>query len=420
MLKTFVSAKLELVESTIQNLGLKHALRAKAPIQQGEILSIRFGEILKKEDIPDYSWKHYYPLSDEYVLGPSKNVADEDQILFLQHSCEPNAGISGEVTQIARRDISIGEEITIDYATIDNDDYSYTCSCGSSTCRGTITGKDWMKPDVQLLNKGWFAKYLQEKIAHAEEKETKTVMVIGASGGIGHEVAKRLLGDYNVIGTYFSSQEKLTDLQKEDGFTAFQLNLSETESIEKLSTFLHEKNILLHAIINCSGVILFENDKIDFSVWDKTIETNLTANYKIHKLLSKHISDRGSLVMISSTDARFGTPTALSYAVSKAGIDSLTKSLALAYKDRKVRVNSIAPGWIETEMMDQSGDELVAYAAGINPLKRNGTPEDIADLALYLISNEEGYVNGQIITIDGGYTNQDATLVFESEVLSAE
>ena len=159
--------------------------------------------------------------------------------------------------------------------------------------------------------------------------------LIGASGGIGYHVAKRLLKHYSVIGTFFKNKDSLLDLEKETNFTAVSLNVSSTDNLKEFSQNLSQQNTELYAIINCSGIVLFEDDRPEFDVWDKTIDINLTANYKIHKILSKHIMNSGSFIMTSSTDARFGTPSAISYAVSKAGVDSLTKSLALTYQDRK-------------------------------------------------------------------------------------
>jgi 3-oxoacyl-[acyl-carrier protein] reductase len=122
--------------------------------------------------------------------------------------------------------------------------------------------------------------------------------------------------------------------------------------------------------------------------------------------------------MTSSTDSYYGAKSTAAYAASKAGINSLTKSLALNYAESKIRVNTVAPGWVETKMMETGGDALVEYAKSINPFKRNCNPKEIAELIDFLVSDKCPYLNGQVITLDGGYTLQDPTIVFEEQQLT--
>jgi 3-oxoacyl-[acyl-carrier protein] reductase len=104
-----------------------------------------------------------------------------------------------------------------------------------------------------------------------------------------------------------------------------------------------------------------------------------------------------------------------SYAASKAGVNSLTKSLSLLFSSKKIRVNAIAPGWVATRMLKDTGPEFLDKVAGINPLNRIAQPEDIAKLIRFLLSDDSDYINGQVIAIEGGYTNQDPTLLLEEE-----
>jgi len=119
--------------------------------------------------------------------------------------------------------------------------------------------------------------------------------------------------------------------------------------------------------------------------------------------------------MISSTDSYFGGSITAAYAASKAGINSLTKSLSLQFKDKKIRVNSIAPGWVSTPVIEGNSLEFYKKLAEANPLKKIANPEDIANVIKFLLSSDADYLNGQVITVDGGYTNQDPTLVIEEE-----
>jgi len=132
--------------------------------------------------------------------------------------------------------------------------------------------------------------------------------------------------------------------------------------------------------------------------------------------LQDRIEVGGRFVMISSTDALYGGAITASYAASKAGINSLTKSLSLLFKDKRVSVNAIAPGWVSTRMIKDSGEEFIKAVAEINPLRRIAEPKDISNVVRFLLEKETEYINGQILTVDGGYTNQDPTLLIEEKV----
>lgn len=100
------------------------------------------------------------------------------------------------------------------------------------------------------------------------------------------------------------------------------------------------------------------------------------------------------------------------------GVNSLTKSLSLLFKDKKILVNSVAPGWVLTKMTEGEGEEFLGKVAEMNPLSRIGKPEDIAKVIKFLLSDDSSYINGQVISVEGGYTNQDPTLLLEEDVVS--
>ncbi|WP_310605295.1 SET domain-containing protein [Anaerosporobacter sp.] len=151
------------------------------PISKGEIVFIKGGYILTRETmLIEKLGYNYWPLSDELFLAPKKDSArDEIQKILLRvnHSCNPNCGLRGEITGIALRDIEIGEELTMDYAMLDDETdeaYNLACTCGEANCRGIITGQDWRYIELQERYKGYFAAYLQEKIdKQRNEIETK-------------------------------------------------------------------------------------------------------------------------------------------------------------------------------------------------------------------------------------------------------
>src|SRR5262245_59718519 len=98
-------------------------------------------------------------------LPPVTEAERELSMLYLNHSCDPNLGVRGEITFVAMRDIRAGEELTHDWAMTDDDDYSVKCNCDAADCRKTLTGKDWRRPDLQKRYAGYFSAYLARKIA---------------------------------------------------------------------------------------------------------------------------------------------------------------------------------------------------------------------------------------------------------------
>ena len=103
-------------------------------------------------------------IGEGFFIAPATVSEREAGMLFTNHSCEPNIAIQGQIVFVAMRDIAPGEELTHDWATTDDSDYRIACRCGAQTCRGEITGKDWMRPDLQARYRGWFAWHLQRRI----------------------------------------------------------------------------------------------------------------------------------------------------------------------------------------------------------------------------------------------------------------
>lgn len=241
----------------------------------------------------------------------------------------------------------------------------------------------------------------------------KTILLVGYTGGIGYKTAEVLLNNgYTVIGTF----NKQSDKQDPNGsFTKVKVDLNDSGSIKELEKTLEGKK--LYAIVNCAGIVKFEgtSPEEDIKIWNETQAVNLSSNFYLARLLGKNLAEGGRFVMISSTDSYYGGSITASYAVSKAGINSLTKSLSLMFRDKKVRVNAIAPGWVSTPMIEGNSEDFYKKLAETNPLSRIAEPEDIAKTIKFLLSSDSDYINGQVITVDGGYTNQDPTLLIEEE-----
>lgn len=163
--RSYVSQKIQIQQSPIHGLGMF----AIEHISEGEIVFIKGGHVLRRQDVfASGSISSYLPIDDDYVLGAADADEEEGIKLYVNHSCNPNCGVRGEITFVAMRDISPGEEITIDYAMVDNEDYEFVCRCGSKNCRGKVTGFDWKLPDLQQKYRGFFSRYLVEKMKHEQ------------------------------------------------------------------------------------------------------------------------------------------------------------------------------------------------------------------------------------------------------------
>lgn len=160
-MKSRMSKKVEVRKSGINKKGMF----AKELINKGEIVYIKGGHIITREELFSSSViNSYLPISDQYYIGALSAEEEEAIKLYNNHSCEPNCGMHGEITFVAIRNILPGEELTIDYAFIDNEEYSFECHCGSVYCRHIITGFDWKIKSLQKKYYPYFAQYLKDKI----------------------------------------------------------------------------------------------------------------------------------------------------------------------------------------------------------------------------------------------------------------
>jgi uncharacterized protein len=161
---SYLSPKTEIRESAIHGRGLF----AIAPIAQGEVVAVKGGHIVSREQLREITptlGPVEIQIGDDLFIAPVTPEEREASMLYSNHSCAANLGMRGEITFVALRDIRAGEELTHDWCVTDDDDYSVTCTCGSSQCRGTLTGKDWQRPELQKRYAGYFSAYLAEKIA---------------------------------------------------------------------------------------------------------------------------------------------------------------------------------------------------------------------------------------------------------------
>jgi len=150
--------------SAIEGRGLV----AVAPIAAGELVAIKGGHIVTTnalQSLPERLQNSEIQIADGFHLVALEEAEYEPVMLFLNHSCEPNVGFAGNTVLVAMRDISPGEELTTDYALFDDYDGSMECQCGTPSCRGTIDGRDWQRPELQSKYGSYFSAYLLSRLA---------------------------------------------------------------------------------------------------------------------------------------------------------------------------------------------------------------------------------------------------------------
>jgi SET domain-containing protein len=162
---SYRSPKTEVRESAIHGRGLF----ATADIAKDEIVAVKGGHIVNRKQLKEGITPVLGPveiqIDDELYIAPVTQTEREGSMLYSNHSCDANLGMRGEVTFVAVRDIRAGEELTHDWCVTDDDDYSIECKCRAANCRGTLTGKDWQRPELQKQYAGYFSSYLAKKIA---------------------------------------------------------------------------------------------------------------------------------------------------------------------------------------------------------------------------------------------------------------
>jgi hypothetical protein len=161
---SYLSPKSEVRESKIHGRGLF----ATADIAKDEIVAVKGGHIVDRKTLREKITPRLGPveiqIDNNLFIAPVTDEERELSMLYSNHSCDANLGIRGEITFVAIRDIRTGEELTHDWATTDDDNYSVECKCGAPNCRKILTGKDWQRPELQKRYAGYFSVYLARKI----------------------------------------------------------------------------------------------------------------------------------------------------------------------------------------------------------------------------------------------------------------
>ena len=232
----------------------------------------------------------------------------------------------------------------------------------------------------------------------------KNILIVGGSRGIGYSAAAlfaKLGGNVIVTCKKNKSLEEFVKNNKDENIRIEKLDLTNDISIENLI----EKVTTLDILINCASLV---KGGVEYRIenFSDVVNVNLMGTLRIcHAMLPKLAVSRGNIINLTSVNTRIASATIPAYASTKSGLESLTKSMASCWASHYVRVNSVAPGWIEGKTNDILTKELAEYNYHERiPLKRLGKPDEVANVIVFVASKYASYITGATILVDGGFS----------------
>ncbi len=238
----------------------------------------------------------------------------------------------------------------------------------------------------------------------------KVAIITGGARGIGKEIALLFARQGAKIAICDVNEEELAKAKKElddlgSSVLVFKVDVTSLSQAEEMTRNVLDNLGKIDILVNNAGItkdaLLLRLDEAD---WDKVIAVNLKGTFNCTKAVSKVMlkQRQGRIVNIASIIGLIGNAGQSNYAASKAGIIGLTKSVARELAARNITVNAVAPGFIQTEMTDKLSPEIKERMLGQIPAGRFGSPGDVANASLFLVSEAAGYITGQVIVVDGG------------------
>lgn len=274
----------------------------------------------------------------------------------------------------------------------------------------------WMRHYQPYREPGWTSRKWGETMPFANQ----VVVVSGAGAGIGKGIATEFAkagARVAIVEVNPSSGRSVADELQRQGCQAMfvQTDVSNTDSVGHAVETIAKMWGVIDIVINNAGVAMWKGIKdLSSEEWDRVLNVNLKGIFLMSKHCIPHMARSAvkSIINIASVHANHTIPNYDAYAASKGGVTSLTRSMALSLKEDGIRVNGICPGFIDTEMFRsymeglEHPEEYMNYVLSIHTVNRIGTPRDIANLCMFLSSDDAYFVNGEVITIDGGVSIQ--------------
>lgn len=247
-----------------------------------------------------------------------------------------------------------------------------------------------------------------------DDTNRKVAVITGASSGIGRATAIQMAKDN--IHVVLTSREKAaleetaSQISNTDLYTIIPADLSDERMIQKVMDMTIQKYGRIDILVNAAGIIgsgTIETTQRD--AWDQMMNINLRSPFLLTQLAVPHLEKtKGAIVNVSSVTGTRAFPGVLSYCVSKAGMDQMTRCIALELAPKGIRVNAVNPGVVRTNLHRRGGmdeekyEAFVEHSKSTHPLGRIGEPEEVAELICFLASEKSGWITGTTISIDGG------------------
>ena len=240
----------------------------------------------------------------------------------------------------------------------------------------------------------------------------KVALITGAGRGIGREIALLFAQEGSILAICDINLESAEATAKEIEALGRQAlgiaaDVTSVASVEETINKILDKFSKIDILVNNAGItkdnLILRMSEED---WDKVLSVNLKGAFNCIKVLSRHMIKKryGRIVNIASVIGIMGNAGQANYAASKGGLIALTKSLAKELASRNINVNAVAPGFIQTAMTDKLSEDYRKQMLGAIPLRKLGTPHDVAKACLFLAGPESDYITGQVIVVDGGLT----------------
>lgn len=239
--------------------------------------------------------------------------------------------------------------------------------------------------------------------------KNKNYLIFGATGGIGSAVSKKLAKYGSKLVLVGRDINKLENITREFNCNSYKIENSDFSEIKKVFNTISENSIEIDGVVNCIGSLHLKSpNKTTEEEWTDVININLSSSFAILKYASEIMktSKESSIVFISSAAALTGFSNHEAISAAKAGIIGMVKSAASTYSRNNIRINCVAPSLVRTPMTKNltQSEAIMKKTEKFHPLGRIGEPEDIASAVCWLLSSEQSWVTGQVLSVDGGIT----------------